>query len=235
MQRSQLKAAYFESKNSNPLLTAQRIALGQREVATVKLLGSEIGFSFSPGMTLLDLGCADKFLQPACVDQGWSYLGLDYSDLDLETDSFPLRDHSVDIALSLAVLEHLKDPERFLLEVLRCLKPGGLIYLSTPNFQLDWKNFYNDPTHVRPYTPTALEELLRFHGFGDVHTFPGLRCKPRWFYHGPFRFLKAYYLLPFRGDSWTFIPSWMKGHARSIFGLALKPTLISPVITVPSN
>jgi 2-polyprenyl-3-methyl-5-hydroxy-6-metoxy-1,4-benzoquinol methylase len=116
-------------------------------------------------------------LEPAVSTQGWSYLGLDYTDVDFEVGKFPVNTNSVDIAISLAVIEHLRDPENFLSEVFRCLKPGGLVYLSSPNFELDWKNFYNDPTHVRPYTPTALEELLRLSQFTSPATFPGLRCK----------------------------------------------------------
>jgi len=223
MQRSQLKTNYLGSKTTASHLTEGRITLGCREIETLKLLASEIGFLTRPGLTLLDLGCADRFCEPACLEKGLQYIGLDYSDVDFETQNFPLEDQSVDIAMSLAVIEHLKDPELFLLEIFRVLKPGGLIYLSTPNFQLDWKYFYNDPTHVRPYTPISLEQLLDLHGFSESVTFPGMRCKPIWLYRGPYRYFKAYYLLPFRGDSSALIPSWLKGRSRSMFALAMKP------------
>jgi 2-polyprenyl-3-methyl-5-hydroxy-6-metoxy-1,4-benzoquinol methylase len=204
-------------------LAPERQHLGYREVQTLKLLGAEVGFSACPGATLLDLGCADRFLEPACTNEGWNYTGLDYNDVDFEVGKLSVAANSVDIAISLAVIEHLREPENFISEIFRCLKPGGLIYLSTPNFQLDWKNFYNDPTHVRPYTPTSLEELLRLNGFMSPATFPGIRCKGIGWYRGKNRFLKAYYLLPFRNDTRFPVPSFLKGHARSIFSVARKP------------
>lgn len=223
MNNSNIKTAYLQSKTTTVQLAPARQHLGHREVQTLKLLAEEIGFKAGPGATLLDLGCADRFLEPACEAQGWSYLGLDYADLDFEIGRLPAEENSVDIAISLAVIEHLREPENFISEIYRCLKPGGLVYLSTPNFQLDWKNFYNDPTHVRPYTPESLAEMLRLYGFESAATFPGLRCKNIHWYRGKSRFLKAYYLLPFRNDTFFPVPGFLKGHARSIFGLARKP------------
>jgi SAM-dependent methyltransferase len=223
MSRSNIKAAYLEAKISTEELAPDRIYSGCREVQTLKLLAQEVGFIASSQPALLDLGCADKYLEPAVKYEGWNYIGLDYIDVDFEIGKFPLESNSVDIAVSLAVIEHLRDPENFIREIFRCLKPGGLIYLSTPNFQLDFKNFYNDPTRVRPYTPTSLIEILKLNGFISAEAFPGLRCKNISWYRGPNRFFCAYYLLPFRGDTKFPAPSFLKGHARSIFGLAIKP------------
>jgi SAM-dependent methyltransferase len=44
----------------------------------------------------------------------------------------PLPDASVDVALSLAVLEHLDKPEVFLRELYRIVRPGGVVLLTTP-------------------------------------------------------------------------------------------------------
>ena len=171
---------------------------------------------------LLDLGCADRFLEPACQSRGWNYRGLDYTDVNFETDTLPIDTNSVDIVVSLAVIEHLRDSDNFLSEIFRCLKPGGIVYLSTPNFQLDFKNFYNDPTHVKPYTPESLKQLLNLSGFSSTATFPGLRCKDISWYRGKNRFLKAYYLLPFSGNTKWIVPNFLKGHTRSIFALGKK-------------
>lgn len=223
MNRKFFKTAYQYSKNSNGPINNERIKLGNREIETLKLLAKEIGYKSFPDQNLLDLGCADKFLEPATKNEGWIYQGLDYTDVNFECEPFPISSNSVDIVVSLAVLEHLKDPDNFISEIFRCLKPGGLIYLSTPNFQLDWKNFFNDPTHVRPYTPESLNQLLILSGFTSVSSFPGLRCKNIQWYRGKYRFLKAYYLLPFRNNTSKLIPSFLKGHSRSIFALGLKP------------
>ena len=223
MNKSYFKTAYSKSKAGTGYLSQERANLGLREVNTLKLLVKELGFHLATELSLLDLGCADNFLEPAVQAEDWKYIGLDYCDVDFEIEKFPIETSSIDIAISLAVIEHLKSPENFLSEIFRCLKPGGLVYLSTPNFQLDWKNFYNDPTHIHPFTPIALEELLRLQGFASVATFPGLRCKNIFWYRGANRFFKAYYLFPFRNDTKFPVPSFLKGHARSIFALARKP------------
>ncbi len=51
----------------------------------------------------------------------------------IETDYFPVRDASVDVGISNAVLEHVQDPERFFSEISRVLKPGGYLCLKTAN------------------------------------------------------------------------------------------------------
>jgi SAM-dependent methyltransferase len=223
MELSNLKKAYLRSRMSNNGLTREREQAGVREVQTLKMLAAEVGFAQKVNLNLLDLGCGDKFLKPAAQAEGWKYIGLDYSNIDFEFNKFPLEENSVDIAISLAVIEHLESPESFMSEIFRCLKPGGLVYISTPNFQLDWKNFYNDPTHVHPYTPISIETLLKLHGFTSIATFPGLRCKNINWYRGANRFLKAYYLLPFSNETKFPVPRFLKGHARSIFGIAKKP------------
>jgi SAM-dependent methyltransferase len=225
MIQNNIKTAYQNSQITYGNNTAERLVLGQREIQTLKLLAAEIGYEPSPQNMLLDLGCADRFLELACKSENWIYRGLDYTDVNFEIGTFPVDNNSVDFAVSLAVIEHLRDPENFISEVYRCLKPGGVVYLSTPNFQLDWKNFYNDPTHVRPYTPESLEQLLKLSGFTSVASFPGLRCKDISWYRGKNRFLKAYYLLPFRSDTIWPAPKFLRGHARSIFALARKPLL----------
>jgi 2-polyprenyl-3-methyl-5-hydroxy-6-metoxy-1,4-benzoquinol methylase len=45
--------------------------------------------------------------------------------------ALPFEDASFDIVLSHAVIEHVADAQRYLLELARVVKPGGVIYLST--------------------------------------------------------------------------------------------------------
>jgi len=199
-----------------------RLDMAEREIKTLTILMNLIQAPFPESGVFLDLGCGDRYLEAPVSKRGIDYIGLDIDTVNFENSSIPVETGSVDFAVSLAVLEHLRDPSIFLSEIYRCLKPGGVVYLSTPNFQYDMRNFYNDPTHVRPYTPTSLQATLRLYGFVNVNTFPGIRCKSKWWYQGTYRFWKAFYFLPFRGDfSWA--PSFLKGHARSIFALAVKP------------
>ena len=53
---------------------------------------------------------------------------------DLLTQSLPIKTASVDVVLFLATIEHLRDSPKSLLEEFhRVLKPGGLLFIDTPN------------------------------------------------------------------------------------------------------
>lgn len=47
--------------------------------------------------------------------------------------SLPLQDNSVDIVVCRWVFEHLEHPEKALQEFSRVLRPGGFLYVKTPN------------------------------------------------------------------------------------------------------
>jgi 2-polyprenyl-3-methyl-5-hydroxy-6-metoxy-1,4-benzoquinol methylase len=46
---------------------------------------------------------------------------------------FPFADSDFDAVLSISVFEHVTDPQNYINEILRVLKPGGYLYLALPN------------------------------------------------------------------------------------------------------
>lgn len=64
MHRSNLKTAYLQAKTETDQLAPERQHLGHREVQTLRLLATEVGFTAEPKATLLDLGCAIGFWSP---------------------------------------------------------------------------------------------------------------------------------------------------------------------------
>lgn len=48
-------------------------------------------------------------------------------------EPFPYPDQSFEVAIAIEVMEHIPDHENFFKEVFRILKPGGKVFLSTPN------------------------------------------------------------------------------------------------------
>ena len=78
---------------------------------------------------------------------------LDVTDnIDFETDALPLADNSVDVVTAVSLIEHLRSPRMLLAETLRVLKPGGTMILVPPNWRYSYREFFDDPTHVHPYT-----------------------------------------------------------------------------------
>lgn len=53
--------------------------------------------------------------------------------IESEAGHWPVDDESVDVAVSISVLEHVRDPERFFTECRRVIKPGGFLCLRTTN------------------------------------------------------------------------------------------------------
>ena len=51
-----------------------------------------------------------------------------------DAESLPLRDASIDVAVSLQVLEHVANPRAMLQEVFRVLRPGGVFLLTCENY-----------------------------------------------------------------------------------------------------
>jgi SAM-dependent methyltransferase len=82
----------------------------------------------------------------------------------------PFRDDSFDGVLSIAVLEHVRDPFACAAEIHRVLKPGGQAYVAVPFLQ----PFHGYPDHYYNMTTSGLRNLFedRFH-VHDVGQPPG--------------------------------------------------------------
>ena len=59
----------------------------------------------------------------------------------------PGRDGGADICVSSNVLEHVRDPNGLIEEMVRATKPGGLIYLSFTNWYSPWGGHEMSPWH----------------------------------------------------------------------------------------
>lgn len=219
------KQNYFNSRIDTLAARNDREVLGEREVRTLlAMLRAKSNPDYLTGKSVSDLGCGDQYIRKAFEDRGAFYRGIDIDECNLETEIFPLADEGTDIAVCLALIEHLTDPGHFLTETKRILKPGGLLWLSTPDIEACGAKFWNDPTHVHPYTRASFRMLLGMNGFADVMVTPNYRCKPSDLYRDTdFNFLRARNFMPFSGTSRLPVPEFLKGHCTGLFALARKP------------
>lgn len=94
---------------------------------------------------LVDVGCGiGRFLEYA-GDVAADYIGVDvvrhpglsedaaFHRADLDRESIPVPSASADIVAALETIEHLENPRSFCRELVRILKPGGWLVVSTPN------------------------------------------------------------------------------------------------------
>jgi SAM-dependent methyltransferase len=155
-----------------------------------KLCGKELS-----GVNI-DLGSGDKGFSKILELNGIKSLALDYPHFDCEKDGLPIT--NVDFITMNGVIEHLSSPTHILREIHSALKVGGLLYINTPNFQRDYLNFYNDPTHVKPYTPKSIKAALELMGFKVLFLEPALIEKPSFLWKLPFKWWIAKHI---RGGS----------------------------------
>ena len=87
---------------------------------------------------------------------------------DLESGKLPFEDNYFNVIFSKSVLEHIHKPEQYLTEIRRVLKPGGTFIVLVPDWYSQMYIFYDDFSHVQPYTKKGLVDTLRVFGFSDV-------------------------------------------------------------------
>ncbi len=159
----------------------------------------------------LELGCNAGAVLLTAKSLGWDVYGVDISQaatdfgrrqwgLKLHTgkiDSAKYPDHFFDVVYSNAVLEHVQEPLATLKEVMRVLRPGGLLYCNTVNWASYTREILNenwlllDPTHhIHLYTPDNVKMLCSEAGLQHIKTWTtGARVEanaPDSKFHTPF-------------------------------------------------
>jgi SAM-dependent methyltransferase len=215
---------YFSNRNTDLETTETRLLrtkFGNREIETLETI-YRIAFYKNlelSGKKVLDLGAGDKFVEVPFQKKRAEYYPLDIEHINFESDDFPYLDNYFDIVISLAVIEHITNIDHFLNQIKRCLKPGAFVYFTTPNFKYCYETFYDDPTHVRPFTEVSLKRLLNMYNFKKINVYPGLRCKPDRMYTRKDSFRHAANI-PFQAQPIKYAPHWSYGKATSIICIA---------------
>jgi len=98
---------------------------------------------------------------PAGEAQGYAWVVGDACRL-------PFQDGRFDLVLCRHVIEHIPDAMQMTHELARVLAKGGRLYLECPDVRntMPWSplNFWEDPTHLRPYTRTGLSRVFQLCG-----------------------------------------------------------------------
>jgi 2-polyprenyl-3-methyl-5-hydroxy-6-metoxy-1,4-benzoquinol methylase len=144
----------------------------------------------------LDVGCSSGYLSRRLVERGAKVVGIEADERaaaaaravcedvlvgDVETMDLPFAANSFDLVLCGDVIEHLRDPERFLARMRPLLRPGGRLVLTTPNVA-NWAMRLGllagrwrytdrgilDRSHLHLFTKKTLEEMLDRAGYRIV-------------------------------------------------------------------
>lgn len=115
---------------------------------------------------------------------------------DIEKEPFSYSDNFFDFVYSKSALEHVTNIDNFLSEGLRVLKPGGIAVLMTPDWRSQYKFFWDDYTHVNPFTRKGLQDALIMYGFQNVECSYFLQLPLVWKYPWIKYLTKVIALLP---------------------------------------
>lgn len=153
---------------------------------------------------LYDLGCGEMPYKEWLLNYVDSYTGVDWTNTlhDLKANivadlnaPLPIESEVADTVISLSVMEHLREPQIFLSEAYRILRPGGTMILQVPFMW--W--VHEAPHDYFRYTPFGLKYLYEKTGFIDVVVIPQSGFFTMWilkFNYFTLRFVKG--------------PSWLR-------------------------
>lgn len=126
---------------------------------------------------LYDLGCGEMPYKAWLLNHAERYMGVDWGSTlhELKADvladlnePLPIENDVADTVISLSVMEHLREPQQFLNEAHRILKPGGNMILQVPFMW--W--VHEAPYDYFRYTRYGLQYMFEKAGFQNVEIFP---------------------------------------------------------------
>jgi 2-polyprenyl-3-methyl-5-hydroxy-6-metoxy-1,4-benzoquinol methylase len=145
-----------------------------------------------PNNILLDIGCGNGDFLARAKDCGWDVEGVEVDPKAAEVARARGLDvyvGSVDVVRDLYerfdgitlcnVIEHVHDPVALLGECYKLLKPGGWIWIETPNieslgnkrFGENWRGL-EPPRHLVIFNRSSLQRLLQVAGFQAIVDMP---------------------------------------------------------------
>ncbi|WP_400192771.1 class I SAM-dependent methyltransferase [Hymenobacter sp. B81] len=140
---------------------------------------------------LLDYGCGTGHFLAACQQAGWQVAGVEPSPVARAqaqqrtgqpisaADLSELAPESFDAITLWHVLEHVHELNATLKQLVRLLKPDGVLIIAVPNADSPDAQYYREqwaaydvPRHLYHFTPATLGKLLRKHHVPVRQTLP---------------------------------------------------------------
>lgn len=169
---------------------AERVASGKHHVAWGWRQFFKRTTPLPADRTLLDIGCSTGVFLSEARRRGWDRItGNELSPSAAEwarklvgcavyeelIEQAPIAPESFSAITVWEVIEHVPDPQGFVRRIRELLKPGGVVAITTPNWESRWERATTDffrmpPYHLSYWTPPTLSRLLSDAGFTDIQT-----------------------------------------------------------------
>jgi 2-polyprenyl-3-methyl-5-hydroxy-6-metoxy-1,4-benzoquinol methylase len=143
---------------------------------------------FRKNNNIIDVGCGDGYFLDEAKKRGWNVYGTEYMNSKVEfcrqkginmaqgiLDSRNYAPDFFDVVVSIEVIEHINNALDEVKNFNSILRPGGIVYLTTPHynslsrhlFHGKW-NVINYPSHLSYYTKKTLRRLFENEGFSLI-------------------------------------------------------------------
>jgi 2-polyprenyl-3-methyl-5-hydroxy-6-metoxy-1,4-benzoquinol methylase len=151
-----------------------------------------------PGSRLLDFGCGPGDVLLLARELGIEAHGVDNSERSVSlaqerglsvklngSGAISTEMGEFSAILLQSVIEHVPNPIDLLRDLIQSLRPGGYLIVSAPT---PASSFWDDPTHIRPFTPRSYDILGELCGVETVHVsyvfafLLGIRLRAAWIY-----------------------------------------------------
>ncbi len=159
--------------------------------AVLDILQRKLG-GWDPDVHFIEVGCGGGGLSKILCEKGLRGVGIDFSIQAIEIAKENLSqfiasgqyqltqadfmkenelvewNHQADLVFSMMVMEHVKDEDLFIENLLRLVKPGGYCLLAVPGRKDHWG--YEDETvgHLRRYDNGDLKQVMEKGGLAQV-------------------------------------------------------------------
>ncbi|GAC1465134.1 MAG: hypothetical protein NVSMB9_04450 [Isosphaeraceae bacterium] len=195
-----------------------RLSLGSSGDEIYRMVARALADRGVAGGSLVDVGCGRGGLWPFVRERFANYMGVDvvayegfpaegrFVAVDVDSGAIPLADVAFDVVASIETIEHLDGPRRFVAELVRLLKPGGWLLVTTPNqlslhslVSLVLRGYFSAfhespglyPAHITALVETDLLRIAREQGLVDAAI--------HYSNHGRVPLTSGHYPSPFRG------------------------------------
>jgi 2-polyprenyl-3-methyl-5-hydroxy-6-metoxy-1,4-benzoquinol methylase len=167
--------SYFAAKSL-------KVATAQRRLTEIERL--------APGKRLLDIGCSVGFFMETAQNRGFEVTGIEFSKVAISMAVSAVKNRIIcgnvntllaetgtqyDVVTAFDIIEHTQDPVAFINDVNRCLAPGGLLVMTTPDtghflrvlMGKAWP-MLQPMQHTVLFSQPAMAQMLDANGFSDI-------------------------------------------------------------------
>lgn len=216
---------YFKKRNSIENEKLDTLVTKKNEIS-FKIINQMLDYYFNNKIQaeskFLDIGQGNGSFVKHLVNKKINAYGCDINDSNFESEPLNYENDEFDFAMMYSVIEHINNTDNILKEARRILKTNGNLIIITPNFKYNYQNFYDDPTHIKPFTDTGLKSILEIYNFKDIIIKPWTSFNLKFIWKIPFSFYFCAKILKLRGDNKFPFINFLKGKSEIMIAICKK-------------